>query len=359
MAKQKDKNRGETNLTATTNNGSMVNVNNGTINYISGNAEYSPVIDSMKDSLSKLEFKLSLNEQAIQRTNTFIGKILSLVSNRLKPEELQKLFEDPSFLIDFTEAGKSYIKYGTAELLDVLSKIINERINETQYSLLQIAISETIKTAPLLLKEQMNTLALAFVLMHTINLNVNSLATLKKYLKEIIIPIFNNGVSEKQSEFQHLSYARCATISAFIKPLTSIFEDKYTGLFSNGFSESDIPIINGKRLSDLHHNLFIKCLNDNTKYQINAVNSKQLKDKIVSINEKDKKEIEKLFNKNKMNETSIKLKIIEICPEMEKIIDYWDNNTISHLTLSSVGIIIGAITSSNITNNQYDLKIWI
>lgn len=66
-----------------------------------------------------------------------------------------------------------------------------------------------------------------------------------------------------------------------------------------------------------------------------------------------------LFNSNKMNDQEIKEKIIEICPKMEDIFKYWNDTQISSLTLSSVGIIIGAFAAENITNNVLNLSIWI
>lgn len=60
-----------------------------------------------------------------------------------------------------------------------------------------------------------------------------------------------------------------------------------------------------------------------------------------------------------MTESEIKDKIIELCPEMKEIIKYWDKTSISNLNLSSVGIIIGALTAAKTTTLNYDLHIWI
>jgi hypothetical protein len=52
-------------------------------------------------------------------------------------------------------------------------------------------------------------------------------------------------------------------------------------------------------------------------------------------------------------------KILEICLKMEHIFKYWNSTPIAKLNLSSVGIIIGAFAVENITNDVFDLSIWI
>lgn len=107
--------------------------------------------------------------------------------------------------------------------------------------------------------------------------------------------------------------------------------------------------------------LFIPCINNSTKLQINAINDERLNKQLENfkINNEDKEKILSLMKSNQMEEKEIKAKIIELCPEMKEIIDYWDETNISNLNLSSVGIIIGALTASKTTSLNYDLHIWI
>lgn len=44
---------------------------------------------------------------------------------------------------------------------------------------------------------------------------------------------------------------------------------------------------------------------------------------------------------------------------MEHIFKYWNSTQIAKLNLSSVGIIIVAFAVENITNDVFDLSIWI
>ena len=343
------------------NNGNMIATNNGVVYY---GMNYTDVrslcLDLINEVINKAK-QVALIETK-KRENELVTKILEKCANaNLKPNDIMRAFEEPALQFDFIEAEKAYIKYGTDELKDILSSIVVRRIEEKNHSLLQIALGEAIKTVPLLLKEQMNTLALKFVISHTINLTLNSLQSLREYLYNTIIPIFRSGMSKKESEFQHLTYSRCATITAFNTQLVSSLSSTYSGLFFKGFSEENIPIIENQKLNTLYPNLFTSCLNDNSKLQINAINVEDLDKAMKVCNVKDihKKQIENLYKIYKMNEQEIKNKLIELCPEIEEVIKYWNDTSISRLNLSSVGIIIGALTTAQITGEAYELEIWV
>lgn len=343
------------------NKGVVVGVNNGNIY---NGMNYSEVkclcLELIKDEINKA--KQTALETAKQRNESLMEQVFEKISLlKITPDMLKKAFEDPAIQMDFLEAEKSYIKYGTDELCSLLSDILEKRIQENGHTLLQIALGESIKTAPLLLQTQMNTLALSFIITQTISLSVNSHEKFKQYLKNAIVPIYNSGVSESNSEFQHLTYSRCATITAFSSSIVSALGETYSGLFSKGFSREAIPDVNGKSLYEKYPNLFIPCLNDPSKLQINSINDEKLTEKLETfdIDDGSKEKFLSLAKHNKMTEDEIKGKIIELCPEMEEIIKYWDKTSIANLNLSSVGIVIGALTVSKTTKLNYNLHIWI
>lgn len=356
------KERKEINVESTTNNGLSLGVNNGTIyNGMNYTEIRALCLDLIKDEISKA--KLVAQVEAERRDNELISKIFEKLGQAQIPEQtIKNAFEEPAMQFDFIEAEKAYIKYGGTELCDILSDIIADRINEKDHSLLQIALGEAIKTVPLLLPTQMATLSLAFLMYHTINNKVNSHITFANYLRTTIIPIFASGTSKKDSEFQHLSYTRCATVSAFTNSLSNIISNTYGGLFSNGFDKNNIPnTIEGDSFLTKYPNLFIMCLNDNTKYQINAINIEALNKALqqINISSSEKSEIINLYNNHKMNDEQIKQKTIMLCPDMEDLFKYWNSTSIANLNLTSVGIVIGGFFASAKTRENYNLKIWI
>jgi len=345
-----------------TNQGVLIGTNNGLI--ING-MNYTDVralcLDLIRDEIEKN--KQSALIEAKKRDDELMLKFFEELSKiGITEDMLKKALEEPAMQIDLIEAEKSYIKYGNQELKNILSDILTKRVSENQHTLLQIALGESIKTVPLLLPSQMATLALCFLLRHTKNFLINNHVALTNYLTKNILPIYRNGVSKKESEFQHLSYTRCATISISSVSLINIFLNVYTGLFVNGFDLSDVPNSNdGTPLNAKYPSFFIRCLSNSEKYQINAMDEETLDDRFIQTKmpDYDQRLIKNLFNNNKMTPEQAKKKIIELCPEFEEIFEYWDGTSIKNLNLSSVGIVIGAFFASNKTNQHFDLNIWI
>ena len=352
----------ENNVDVNQNLGVATSVNNGVI--ING-MNYTEVkalcLDLIKDEINKTKAEALIEAQK-RDSDLIMATFEKLGQAGFSAGHVREAFNEPAMQIDFIEAEKSYIKYGTEELKNILSEILAKRISNVDHSLLQISLGEAIKTAPLLLPSQMATLALFFVVCHTRNFHVISHSTFAEYLQNYIIPIFQSGLSSKQSEFQHLSYARCATMSIASSSLVSILVDKYGGLFAKGFDLSSIPNSEtGEPLHEKYPSLFLVCLNDSAKYQVNAINKEALDttmDKLHCMDE-DKTKIKKLYSDYLMNASQAEKKIIELCPEMDEVIKYWNTCSIKHLNLSSVGIVIGALYASSKINTSFDLNIWI
>ena len=219
MSKSKD----SVNQQVEENNGNIIGNNNGVVYYGMNYADVRNLcLDLIGEEINKAK-QVALIE-ARKRDDDLISQILEKCANaNIKPEDMMKVLEEPALQLDFIEAEKAYIKYGTSELKDLLSNLIVKRIKEQNHNLLQIALGEAIKTAPLLLPSQINCLGLKFILGHTKRLDINSHHSFAEYLIKYVIPIYEQGISEKYSEFQHLSYTRCATISIASNSLEDIF----------------------------------------------------------------------------------------------------------------------------------------
>lgn len=350
------------NIEGTTNNGLTLGVNNGTIyNGMNYTEIRTLCLDLIKDEIAKT--KLVAQIEAERRDNELISKIFEKLGQaQISEQTVKSAFEEPAMQIDFIEAEKAYIKYGNTELGDILSDIIANRVSEKDHSLLQIALGEAIKTAPLLLPTQMATLSLRFLLCHTFYSGINNHINFVKYLRGTILPIFNYGLCTKHPEFQHLSYTRCAEISVLKNSLSDIISEYYGGLFSNGFDKNSVQNTDdGNSLFVKYPNLFITCLNDRTKYQINTINIEELKKTLqhLKISSSDNSKIISLYSSHLMTAEQIKQKTIELCSDMEALFNYWDSSTINKLNLTSVGIIIAGFFANSKTDINLDIKIWI
>ena len=317
-------------------------------------------LDVIRDELNK--YKADALMEA-ERRNTELFEQVMLRLSQLKMTDAQALveFQNPSMQNDYYEAQKAYIKAGTPELSSVLSDILVKRINEPTRTLLQIALGEAIQVAPKLIKSQMATLALAFMLMHTVRLSVNSHRSFSDYLRTEVLPVYHDGVSEKHSEFQHLVFTGCGQTSAFQKALPQLIRSSYPGLFMNGFIKEAMPSnSSGVNLYDAYPQLFVNCLNDTSKWQIRTMTEAILTDLMDenNVTEADKVILINLFKENQMSDQETEKLIVRLVPEMQSVFDYW-NSSISHLSLTSVGIVIGAQYCKQITGQDYDLSIWI
>ena len=136
----------------------------------------------------------------------------------------------------------------------------------------------------------------------------------------------------------------------------------YTGLFMKGFTGEELPPTKqGGSFLEQYPNLFIPCLNDQTKIQINALEKNDLEEdiKVQGGDRDDQATLVSLFEKNQMNDEETMALILQLVPEMQELSEYWENSAISRLALTSVGIVIGAQYGRMITGQEYDLKIWI
>lgn len=128
-----------------------------------------------------------------------------------------------------------------------------------------------------------------------------------------------------------------------------------------GFDKEKIPKAKcGQSLFDLYP-LFIPCLNDKSKFQINTMTEEILFEQIqkMSIPLEDATALTTLFKENILPDNEAQALVEKLVPQMKGVFEYWDKGEIKHCFLSSVGIIIGAEYAHQITNRNYDLKIWI
>lgn len=318
-------------------------------------------LDVVSDELNK--YKAEAYEEARRRESDLFEKVVAELSKRNMTDE-QALFEfrEPSMQYDYAEAQKAYIKAGAPELASLLSNILVERIEKSSRTLLQIALGESIQVAPKLIETQMATLALTFILKHTVRLNVNDHSSFVEYIQNVVLPIYKKGVSQKQAEFQHLNFTGCSQYSAVSQKLPSFFLKAYSGLFMKGIEEDKLPKdADGKSFVDLYPDLFLNCLNNHDILQINAMSEDDLTSLMerLDMSQEHQQIFKKLFKENRMSEEAVQKLIVELVPEMQDVFDYWTNSEIALLILSSVGIVIGAQYAKMITGQNYDLNIWI
>ena len=138
-----------------------------------------------------------------------------------------------------------------------------------------------------------------------------------------------------------------------------IMKHTYQGLFLKGFDAADVA---QRELSfGLDLRFFIPCLNDETKYQVKALNKEAL-EKLLdshSVGQEDKTKMISLFDQSLMNDEEVLNKCISIRPYMEHVFSTWTSSSMKNFSLTSVGIAIGHANIKRLIGEFSNLSIWI
>lgn len=311
--------------------------------------------DLIRNELEK--YKADAELLAKERDEKFLSTLFEkLHRENINDNSMCKEFRNPDMQYTFVEAQKAFIRLGTPELETILSNLLVDRVKENNRTLLQIALAEAVSVVPILLPSQLDILALCFRLRYTHNILINNLPTFFNYLQEQILPHVPNAI-DKMSSFQHLVYTKTASIDLGEVSLEKIFIEYYGGLFLSGY----IP----KELEDFpkkYPDLFIQCIQDQSKIQINSINREALDEQLSSINnmpDEDKRFIQEHFSNNLMSQNAIKDFICSNIPSAKMLFSQWNDTSLKHLTLTSVGIVLGANRCKQISGTTFDMNIWI
>jgi hypothetical protein len=303
---------------------------------------------------------LSLSDRAAEIALARVEEITEKFLRKLKEQNEKGIAhaQDPDFQYALFTIQKEYAKTGNKELGDLLIDILVDRTKEESRSIMQIVLNESLSVAPKLTIDQLATLSIIFIFSYTVSHRINNLQTLKEYFDTYIAPLAGL-ISKKPPCYQHLEFAGCASISIGSRNLLDILFKNYAGVFSKGFQEAELKEIN--ITIPIKSPMFIVCLHDDSKFQINAIKDDVLLEKAKGLNI-DKEEVDKLVQLNKsvsMNGDEIKNYLEELCPYMKTVFDVWENSFMKNIRLTSVGIAIGHANVKRYLGEFTDLSIWI
>lgn len=311
--------------------------------------------DLIKNELEIYRKEAEITAQ--KRELELLNKLFELLhTEKIDDDSVCEEFKNPDMQYTYVEAQKSYIRLGTQDLQTILSDLLVSRVKESRRTLLQIALSEAITVVPMLLPEQLDLLAICFRLRYTISNNINNFASFINYLHNNIMPHVSD-TPPKESLFQHMVYAKTGIIELASILLENIFAETYGGLFLNGYTQDEIHDYYIK-----YPQYFTHCLQDNSKYQINAINLNNLNDRLEAdntLNDTDRNYFRKHFSSNLMTESQIKEYVLAKIPESNKLFELWNEAPLKQFSLTSVGIVLGASQSKKITGENFNMNIWI
>ena len=294
-------------------------------------------------------------EVAEERAGELIGKYV----DKLAQEHPQGLAaaKDPDMQYAILSAQRAYARNGKKELGDLLVDILVERTKRNSEELKRIVLNESIEVAHKLTEAQINAMTVCFICGYTINRGVGNIVMFYDYLKTYIKP-FCVGLTRNRSDYQHLVYAGCGTISIGSKDLHDIMTGTYQAAFVKGFDKVEISSLG--LTQDQESKLLIPCFRDPNKFQINAINEQAFDEaaKAVSLTDDQKNRL-KSTNRRLLSKTEFLTELGGIDPVLSDMFDCWDHSDLKSLDLTSVGIAISIANIKKTTGITYRLDTWI
>lgn len=279
-----------------------------------------------------------------------LGKIIK------QNDELQKVIGSPDFQYISKTATISASRSSSIELHKNLSSLITQRINNDDEDLKRIVYDEAISTIGKLTVDQLKIITLCYLLKYTSYGGIVSWESYKTYFNKHLKPFL--GFKNTNAEFQHIEYAGCGSIGIGSWDVVNIHKQQYSFLFLNLVEKEKIDTLN---FSDEIKKEIVALDQKEDKYFIRFKNKTELENyfKAKKVDEENIKKLVSIYEGSIKNNEDIKKKISEEIDTGKELIELWEKSNIKHLSLTSVGIAIGASYFEQITGEKIDISIWI
>lgn len=318
--------------------------------------EVKDLVNSVLDQklvLFKDEAKNIYDKRVEDFKRLFIEKIKNLPN-----EEVVKL-KDPDTQLTLFEASKISGRKHSEELRDLLANLVINRIKNDKTGreeLKNIVYNEAISTVGKITIDQLKIITLCYLLRYTTNNGIISWDLFRKYLNDYIKPFME--FKDTRAEFQHIEYAGCGSIGIMGTDLINLFRQQYSFLFFNLIERNEIDSLDLE--IGLKNNILTLDAKEN-KYNINFKNKTDLENylKKMSVSEEIIKKITTIYEKHTKKPEEVKKMITEETNPGLRLLELWDKSNLKVLSLTSVGIVIGASYFEQITGEKVDIGIWI
>jgi hypothetical protein len=267
---------------------------------------------------------------------------------------------DPDFQRSLFNAQSEYACSGDKDLEEVLVDLLVDRADHAHQGLQTIVLNEAIKVVPKLNPGQRRTLALTFLLRHTRvtvpELSLDQFYTL--WMRQIVA--VGRDVPTDAISYQHIEYVGAGTVGIGSVSIGNALRQSAAGWFTKGFIEADVPENLHGYLSDSR--IVKPCLRDPQRLQLTqmaqdpSARSEAFKE---AIDESERDGVSALLDTGLMAEAEIREELVARVPDLQEVVEAWDNSNLSSLQLTSVGIAIGHGYWRRIMGVAAPLDVWI
>jgi len=305
------------------------------------------VFNELPDETKK---QIKTNQKSyFQTLSENLGKLIE------QGEELKKVINSPDFQYISKKAIISASRSSSEELHKNLSSLIIQRVNNDKEDLKRIVYDEAISTIGKLTTDQLKIITLCYLLRYTSYSGIISWETYKAYLGSHIKPFLD--FKNTNAEFQHIEYTGCGAIGIGGWDIIDICRKQYSFLFFNPVEKEQIDsLILPSEVKE--RIVLLDPVAD--KYLIRFKNKEGLEEymKENEISEENIKKLVSVYERHIKDNDETKKQIEETSIGKE-LIGLWGESYINNLSLTSVGIVIGASYFEQIIGQKIDISIWI
>lgn len=171
-----------------------------------------------------------LAEQASEeRVHLLEQKVIKELAHTTTPIAAEKL-ADPDVQMAFKDAIGAASRYGDRANLDMLSKLLTQKMARSSTPFVEMVISEAIQAVPKLTKEQMSFLGFIFTLRSVSPVGA-SIAEMEK-LAVAVWPIISQGFGLSKIQRSHLEYAGALSITTMLDGALILGVGRNDGIFA-------------------------------------------------------------------------------------------------------------------------------
>ncbi len=304
-----------------------------------------------------VELPLETKKQIENNHQSYFGALSENLKEVYKQkEELKKVIDSPDFQYVSKNAVISASRSSSSELHRNLSTLIAKRINNDHDDLKRIVYDEAIITVDKLTRDQLQIMALCYLLRDTSYSGIVSWETYEKYLDLHIKPFL--GFKSTVAEFQHIQYTGCGTLSA--RPWDIVWNHKelYSFLFANAIPKSLIDSLNLP--SEVKNEIIIADPHADS-YLVSCKNKAELEQNLKekSVDENIAKQLVSIYLQYIKNNYEVLAKIRDETATGKEMLEVVERSPLKHLILTSVGTAIAANYVEQIVGEKIDITIWI
>lgn len=301
-----------------------------------------------RDNFANLmaEARSAAATRAEEIRDEIIGKL------ELDPKSNPESFSQVEKQVMLLEAQKAYAVSGDEELKSLLVHAVVNASSAPERSKKFIVIGESIKIAPLLTKNQIKALGIAFAI-RFVNFGQNSLCDLfDVYVRSINLNL--PEIDLTAGDIRHMEYLGCGSMGISSLSMWDLLNGDYHGLLSLGFSAEQLKVAFAPDPVPLPMRV---CPRDVTKLEIATHREDQIDKTPWNINQKA---IAKQKIKENLIDEQTAISEIEINSQLAGYLyKQWSESNLNNFALTSTGIAIGYTYIAERVPNLADLDIWL